>query len=354
MRTVLQWTLTIVVVVIAAVAGFVGGWYLRPASTGPGSETPLGIIAAGSLSPSTLMPYFAAKYASNTSGVSAPVSAQLYEGSTDAANAIISAGSDSPYDLFVAADFRVIPQHLLVSSPAYAQGEAVFASDPMVLAYNPAALPGLNASNWAQKIVGPGILLGAPNASADPLGYNVIFTLELEDALVGAGGSLYSHFFTGKQGALASPTTNTLYVVENDAGIALSTGEVEAYLIYQSYALAEHLTFIPLSSAVNLGGQTAADASRYGAANTTILSGNVTKPTKVVVGAPVLFALTVPTNAPDPSLGNAFASWLLTNSTLGIWAADGFQLTPTVWTYDTASYAPSGSTALPSYLVALL
>lgn len=345
MRPVLRTVLTVTVVVIAVVAGFIGGWYARPTSSA--STTTLGIIAAGSLSPSPLLPSLASAYANDTPGVSAPISAQLYEGSTAAATAIVSAGTNSPYDLFVAADFRVIPQHLIDLSTPYATGEVVFGSDPIVLAYNPSALSGVNSTNWYEKIQAPGVTLGVPNASADPLGANVIFTIELEDALVGDGHAIYSHFFTGAPGGYASTTSNAKFVPENTAGTALAEDEVQAYLIYESYAKADALTFVPLSPLVNLGGFSPADVTNYGHANTSLYSG--TRST----GAPALFALTVPSNAPSPSVGGAFAAWLLSNATAPAWANDGFTLTP-VWTYGSDGYLPTGTTPLPSYLSQLI
>lgn len=350
MRPVSRTVLTVIVVVLAIAAGFVGGWYARP-SSGSGSSTTLGIIAAGSLGPSSLLPFLASAYANATPGISAPLSAQLYEGSAAAATAIVSAAARSLYDLFVSADFRVIPQDLIQIAPAYATGEAVFASDPIVLAYDPAALPGITTANWATEIVGSGILLGVPNASADPLGANDILTIELEDALAGAGGSLYSHFFTGSPGALASITSNARYVPENNAAAVLAAREIQAYLIYESYAKAEGLAYVPLSPSVNLGGVTPSDVANYGNASTTVLSGSSTK---VVLGAPALFALTVPTNAPSLAVGNAFAAWLLSDATASSWANDGFALTPTVWTFGTVDFLPGGSVTLPSYLAALI
>ena len=88
-------------------AGVAGGWYLRPSTTsngGASSET-LAIVAAGSLAP--ILPSIAAAFARTTPGVSVPVAAELFEGSTAAASALTLPGQ--PYDLFVAADFRVVP-----------------------------------------------------------------------------------------------------------------------------------------------------------------------------------------------------------------------------------------------------
>lgn len=349
MRQVARTVLWVIVVVAVGTSSFVGGWYAHPA-TSPG-PTSLGIIAAGTLAPSPLLPSLASRYANVTPGVSAPISAQLYEGSTAAATTIAAEGSNSPYDVFLSADFRVIPQRLVNVTPAYASGEAVFASDPVVLAYDPAALSGINSTNWAERVVAPGILLGVPNASADPLGANAIFAIELEDELTHSGGELYAHFFSGPMGGFASPTSHARYVTENAAATALATGVVQAYLIYATYARAEGLSYISLDPRVDLGGFRASDAANYGNASTTVLSGGSTT---VISGAPVLFALTVPTNAPSTAVGDAFAAWLLSNSTAPAWAAVGFVLTPTVWVVGSVGFLPGGQPGLPPYLAALL
>jgi len=355
MRPVLRNLLVEVVVVLAVVGGFVGGWYARPAaSSGSSSSVPLAVIAAGSLAP--ILPSFVSAFANATPGVQATVSAQLYEGSTAAATALTSA--NQPYDLFVSADFRVIPQHLEPPTASVAPWEVVFASDPVVLAYEPvAALSGLNATNWYQKISQPGVLLGAPNASADPLGANLILTLELEDALAGQAGAFYGHFFSGASGALATPTGATKYVAEDAAATALMTGEVDVTLTYRSYALADHLPYLNLSPEVNLGSYDPTDVAHYGTVATTELSGSSTK---VVEGAPVLLALTVPSTAPDAALGLAFAGYLLSNATSPLWIADGFTPLAPAWVDHPAElpaalggFAPSGLPALPPYLLAL-
>jgi molybdate/tungstate transport system substrate-binding protein len=357
MRLVGTIALAVGIAAVCAVAGFAGGWFAHP---GPASSTAgdLAIIAAGSLAPAKLLPALASEFANDTPGISAPSSLQLYEGSTDAATAL--AGGGQPYDIFVAADFRVIPQHLESIASPVASWEVVFASDPIVLAYNSSvpALKGVTSSNWSQAIVASGVTLGAPNASSDPLGVNAIVVLELEDALEGDGGSFYGHFYTGGEGALAVPTDAVRTVVENVAATALATGEVDAYLIYQSYAVADGLTYISLSPSVNLGGTSPPDVANYGTVSTKVYTSTGTA---TDAGAPVLFALTVPSTAPHPVLGLAFAEFLMSNATESTLTADGFSVLAPLWT-DQPSHLPavlSGSTTggvepLPSYLATLI
>jgi len=358
MRSVVRGAVVVGVVVVAVVVGFLGGWYAHTGSSSSstaGTAT-LSIIGAGSLAP--ILPAFASAFANATPGVSAPAAAQLFEGSTAAASALTL--PNQPYDLFVAADFRVIPEHLEPPTSTVAGWEAVFASDPLVLAYEPgvAALSGINSTNWFEKIVASGVTLGAPNASADPLGANAIFTLELTDLLTHQGGAFYSHFFSGGLGGFAVPTSATKVVAENVAATALSTGEVSAYLIYQSYAKVDGLSYVTLNASVDLGSYAPSSVAQYGSVSTTVLSGSGTEVKK---GAPIFFALTVPSNAPDYALGVAFAAFLLSNETAATWAADGFVPLAPLWTDQPghlpaalAGTAPGGITALPADLAALL
>jgi molybdate/tungstate transport system substrate-binding protein len=356
MRPVPQRLLTGALVVLALLGAFAGGWYVRsavsPSGTAPAS---LAVIAAGSLAP--VLPKLIASFVAATPGVQAPASAQLYEGSTAAATALTTASQ--PYDLFLSADFRVIPQRLEPPVAAVTGWEAIFAADPVVLAYAPGgALLGINGTNWYQKIVQPGVVLGSPNASADPLGANAIFTLELEDGRTGQGGALYGHFYAGGMGALATPTAATRYVAENTLASALATGAIDIALTYRSYAVADRLAYVSLGSAVDLGAYDSVHVTQYGAVSTTLLVGGSTA---VVHGAPALFALTVPSTAPDTPLGLALAAYLLSNVTSPRWAADGFTPVTPPWVDHPAQvpaalagFAPNGLPVLPDYLAALL
>ncbi len=358
MRPVALRVLAVAAVVVAVAAGFAGGWWARGPSSSSASAGPevLSVAAAGSLAP--ILPAILDGFAAATPGVETPVAAQLYEGSSAAASALTLPGA--PYDLFVSADFRVAPRLLEPPNGSVASWEIVFASDPLVLAYAPGAvgLGGINASNWYEKLVGPGVTLGTPNASVDPLGANAIFALELTDGLTGQGGAFYGHFFRGAEGAFASPTAATKYVAENVAATALSTHEVSAYLTYRSYAVANGLSFVPLNASVDLGGIDAASVAGYASARTTVLVGSGTE---VVSGAPALFALTVPRDAPEYAVGVEAAAFLVSNASRATWVANGFEPLAPMWADRPAALpalltgtAPGAVEPLPPYLAALL
>jgi molybdate/tungstate transport system substrate-binding protein len=322
------WVL-VVVVVAAGVGGlgFVAGYEYRgsPASS-PGAvvNSTLSILGAGTLN--TLFPDVANALVSETPGISAPAAAQTYEGSLDVTTAISSIAAK--VDVAAVADFRLIPGLL---EPTYANYEVVFGSTPEVLVYNPSisAFDGINASNWGAKLLAAVTTSGvAPfavwNASTDPNGYNEIFTMMLQGMLYDGGNvsAVYSHFYGGAAGSFAVPNPSiTKIEKEGQAASLLSTGVVSSLITYRAYAALNHLTYVTLDPVVGLGANDTTALADYAKLSTTILSSSGTG--EKVYPAPVLFAATVPSNAPNAALGAAFLHLLLSPQGSAILATDG-------------------------------
>jgi len=340
----------VLLIVVAGVAGVALGYELSPrtqAATAAATNNTLSIVGAGTLG--TCFPEMASLLANSSAGVSAPFASQLYEGSLLALGTI--ATSHQRYDVAAAADYRLIPQIL---EPTYASYEVVFGTTPEVLTYDAsnALLAGINTTNWVQKVEQPGLLMGVANASTDPNGYNEIFVLELQG--VAAGGSLstvYNHFFQGTPGSLAVPNSSAAHFEsETQVATLLSTHVVQSFITYRSYAVAHHLAFVDFVPTVGLGSLASASIAAYGAASTTILGAS--GPVKIS-GAPVAFSVTVPSNAPNPTLGAAFVSLLFTPAGQALLTANGFTTVFPGWT-DKPSAVPVGLqpdvTAMPSGL----
>ena len=321
--------LVVVVILIAAAAagvGFVGGYEYRasPAAMSAAVEnSTLSLLGAGTLG--TLFPMLASALVNETPGISAPAAAQTYEGSLDVANAITSLGA--AVDVAALADFRLAPQLL---EPAHAGYEVVFGATPEVLVYDPsvAAFAGVNQSNWGTKLVTDVDTAGnAPfavwNASTDPNGYNEIFSLELQGLLYAANAtSYYSIFYTGGSSAPAAPVTGKAIVEkESQAATLIHTGVVSALITYRAYAVANDLSYVSLNPIVGLAANDSSALADYAKLATMIVasSGGFTS----ITPAPVLFAATVPLNAPNPALGAAFLHLLLSPEGAAILDAGG-------------------------------
>ena len=339
----------IVVVVAAGVAGlgFFAGYEYRgsPAST-PSAVTnsTLSILGAGTLN--AVFPELASALVNETPGISAPAASQTYEGSLDVTTAITSLSAK--VDVAAVADFRLIPQLL---QPTFANYEVVFGSTPEALVYNPSisAFDGINTSNWGTKLFTAVSTSGvAPfavwNASTDPNGYNEIFSMMLQGMLYDGGNvsAVYSHFYSGAPGSLAVPNPAVTKIEhEGQAASLLSTGVVSSLITYRAYAILNHLTYVPLNPIVGLAANNTTALGDYAKLSTTILgsSGQNEK----VSPAPILFAATVPLNAPNPALGAAFLHLLLSPQGATIIGQDG------AWSpiFPAWSNAPS---AVPSVL----
>jgi molybdate/tungstate transport system substrate-binding protein len=314
---------TVLVAALALGAGLVAGFELHGSpsgapSAGSGSST-LSVTAAGLLD--GVFPAEASLLANETSGISTPTAAEQFEGSLTALEAISEL--HQPYDVAASADFRLIP---LLLEPSYASWQVLFASSPLVLAYDAAspAMHGINSTNWPTVLTTPGVLLGLANASADPDGFNAIFALELEGLLTeGSLSALYDHFFTTPPGQLAvlNPAT-TRSVPETEAASLLSSGSIDAYFLYRAFAVSHHLSYLSLSPSVDLSNFSAAAIASYAQASTEILG--PTGSLERVVGAPVAFTATVPANAPNATLGTLFVHLLLTPAGQALLAEQGF------------------------------
>ncbi len=343
----------LVVAVIAISAGVVGGalgYVLHPANAPSPSQVAQGtlsVTAAGTLG--TLFPRAASALANETPGVSASTSAQEYQGSLAALAAITQL--HGTFDVAAAADYRLIPQLL---EPTFASYECVFATTPEALAYDPSvsAFQGINTTNWPEKLVGSGLPLAIANASTDPNGYNEIFVLELEGLLQNDSlSTLYGHYFTTAVGSVAQPNPATTRVEpETQAATLIGDHQVAAFIIYQSYATSHHLAYVPLDPKVSLGSLDASNLANYAHASTAILT---PAGRENLTGSLVAFSVTVPTNAPNPTLGVAFIHLLLSPQGGALIAAAGFTPIFPAWSDQVAAAPPllqPDLSALPSTL----
>jgi len=354
--------IVVVIVVAAGVAGlgFFAGYEYRgsPASsTSTVENQTLSILGAGTLA--AFLPDIANDTLPLDPGATDPAAAQTYEGSLDITGALTTGAKA---DGAVVADFRLIPSLL---EPTTASYEVVFAQTPEVLVYNASitAFGGINSSNWGTTLVTAIATDGAPplgvwNASTDPNGYNEIFDMMLQGLIVGGGNaSVYSHFYEGTPGGYATPNPSTTKLEhESQAATLVKSGVVSAVITYRSYAIANHLTYVSFNPIVGLFANNSSALTDYAKLGTEILSSSGTLET--VHPAPVLFAATVPKDAPNPALGAEFLEVLLSPEGQAVLSQGGaFTPLQPAWT-DQPSQVPAvlapDVTSLPAWASGLL
>jgi molybdate/tungstate transport system substrate-binding protein len=87
----------------------------------------------------------------------------------------------------------------------------------------------------------------------------------------------------------------------------LEAGEIDYAWFYESMALAAGLPYVTLPSAIDLS--TLADSSSYAAARVRV-QGAAAGDTIELRGAPILYAFSIPKDAPHPELAERFAAFL--------------------------------------------
>ena len=215
-----------------------------------------------------------------------------------------------PDDVLGVADYSLIPK--LMSAPArpHATWYLGFVSNQITLAYTSHSKGAgqLTPANWYTVVAQPGVHIGRSNPAADPSGYQFLQMLQLAQGYYHDPGLAAAVLKNSPDSSVAETETSLL--------AALQSGQIDYLAIYRSNALEEHLKYIALPPQVNLSDQ--AMATSY--AKVTINAGSLgNKQAK-----PIIYGLTIPSNAPDPALAEKFIGFVLGPQGQAIMRSNGF------------------------------
>ena len=215
-----------------------------------------------------------------------------------------------PDDVLGVADYSLIPK--LMSDPGrpHAAWYLGFVSNQITLAYtsHSKGASQLTPANWYSVVSQPGVRIGRSNPAADPSGYQFLQMLQLAQ-------SYYHH--PGLAGAvLKNSPDSSVAETETSLLAALQSGQIDYLAIYKSDALEQHLKYIALPPQVNLSTQSM--AASY--AKVTVNAGSLGNRT----AKPIIYGLTIPSNAPDRALAQKFIAFVLSPRGQAIMSANGF------------------------------
>ncbi len=218
-------------------------------------------------------------------------------GSNEAARKIRELGREA--DLLISADYRVIDQLLI---PEFAEWNIRFARNEMVIAYTDRSryADAVSADNWYEIIGRDGVICGRADPNTDPCGYRTLMVWQLAEAHYRIPG-LYRTLEARCPEAYIRPKSVELIAL-------LQSGDVDYAFEYRSVALQHGFRFVELPPEINLGSVDHADF--YGKANVEI-AGTGPGQTITVVGAPIVYGVTIPRNAPNPDLALEFVKFLI-------------------------------------------
>ncbi|HEX9892648.1 MAG TPA: extracellular solute-binding protein [Gemmatimonadales bacterium] len=239
---------------------------------------------------------------------------QESSGSLEAARKLTELGRIP--DVIGVADSVVIPSMLF---PSHATWYATFARNAMTLVYS-ARSDGageITGVNWWRILLRPGIRTGRSDPALDPNGYRTLLVTQLAERHYqqpGLAGRL-----------LAAMPPRYMRPKEADLVALVQAGELDYAWSYRSIAATVGLRSLTLPPQVDLSdpalGNWYAQASVRLPGSTRAAGDSVT-----VLGAPIVYALTIPTRAANRPAAEAFARFVFSPEGQAVLGRHGFLL----------------------------
>ena len=238
-------------------------------------------------------------------------------GSVACVRKIIDLGKKA--DVLGSADYSLIPQMMM---PKYADWYVMFARNEIVLAYtdNSKYKDEINPDNWYKILQRPDVKIGFSNPNDDPCGYRSQMVMQLAE-LYYKDPTIYDNLVL-KYSNMKVEENNGTYLIlvpkdldvdtnklfvrskETDLLAPLEAGAFDYLFIYKSVANQHHLKYVELPKEINLGYYEYADTYKKVALK--ILAKN-----KTITAKPIVYGMTVPTNAPHKKEAIEFVKFVL-------------------------------------------
>ena len=215
-----------------------------------------------------------------------------------------------PCDIIGSADYLAIEELMF---PEFAEWYIAFATNEMVIAYGDDApfadkiRSGERA--WYDVLLNENVTYGHSDPDVDPCGYRALMVVQLAEEYYQVSG-LYDRLIHG-QGMDKGRYNNGGEVVrpkETDLLYLLKSGNLDYAFEYRSVAEQHEFDYIELPDEINLSNLDFADL--YATAEVEV-TGTELGTTTTVSGAPIVYGVTIPKNAPHPELAIAFLEFLL-------------------------------------------
>jgi molybdate/tungstate transport system substrate-binding protein len=229
-----------------------------------------------------------------------------------------------PCDVMASADYAVIDGLLI---PDHADWNIHFVSNEMVIVYGDHSPQHetFNADNWFDVIKSENVVFGRAEPDSDPCGYRTVFAMKLAE----------THYKrAGLADELLKKDLEYIRPKETDLIALFETGTVDYFFIYRSVAEQHGMQYLLLPDEINLKKPALAESYRTA---TIELSGKKPGETITRNGEPMVYGVTIPKNAPNPTAALLFVEFLLSEKQgMAIMAKNG---QPSVVPAATSSFA---------------
>lgn len=201
-------------------------------------------------------------------------------------------------DIVAAADFSVIPKYLFTAPDGkhYTDWYVGFATNAITFVYTPKSKYAgeISPKNWYELLARPGVEIGRSNPDTDPSGYQTVQMLHLAEGYYRRPGLA--------DAILANAPKTNMRDTETTLIAALQSGQIDYLAIYRSDARQHHFQYLDLPPQIDLG-----DARYSGDyAKVTVTTAN-----GALISKPIVYAVTVPDNAPQRELALKYMAFLL-------------------------------------------
>ena len=218
-------------------------------------------------------------------------------GSRTAARKISELGREA--DIMMSADYTVIDELLI---PDFADWNIQFARNTMVIAYTDRSkcADEINADNWHEILLREGVVYGHSDPNADPCGYRTLLVWQLAEKYYNVPG-LYQRLEEHCPPENVRPKSVELIAL-------LQSGDMDYAFEYRSVAVQHGLRFIELPEEINLCCVERADFYKQARVE---VSGKEPGTTITKAGKPIVYGVTIPRDAPNLELAEAFVAFLI-------------------------------------------
>lgn len=218
-------------------------------------------------------------------------------GTRDAARKISDLGR--PCDVFGAADYQVVEELLM---PEHADYNILFATNDLSIVYTKRSRlhERINADNWSEILLDEKVTFGRSDPNRDPCGYRTMMLFQLAE----------KHYRLPGLAEKLSTKDAEKYIrpKETDLLALLESGEIDYLFIYRSVGVQHGLEVLMLPDEISLGSPKCSDYYKQAVVKVT-----GKKPGELVEfrGEPIVYSVTIPKNAENHEMAQAWVSFLL-------------------------------------------
>ncbi len=251
-------------------------------------------------------------------------------GSISAVRQITDVGKNG--EVLASADYTLIPSMMY---PEYADWYVRFATNDIVLAYNPELsmyADEITPENWYEILRRDGVIFAFSNPNLDPCGYRALMVLQLAELHYG-DEQIFDDLILDNTGITITKEGEGTYLIKtpedqkpNTEKVDIRPKSVELVAFveeggldyafeYRSVAVQHNLAFVDLPEQIDLSKVEYADFYKKVKLET------VDRNTKT--GKPIVYGITVPKNAQNPELGLEFVRFVIGDAGQEIFADRG-------------------------------